>query len=71
MASKTPRTNSIGEERYVTVDYVAQICGVSISAVKKALYRGTLPSLKLFGRRVVSSKDLAVYLAEQRAAEKW
>jgi excisionase family DNA binding protein len=50
----------------LSVAQVAQRCGVSPDAVRRAIRRGDLPASKVFGRIRIAEKDLDAYIQAGR-----
>lgn len=50
----------------LSVEQVAQQCGVSQDVVRRAIRRGDLPATKVFNRVRVDEDDLAAYIEQGR-----
>ncbi len=54
--------DNIEAEGNYTIKEVADICGVSYSAISAHIKRGNIESRKIFGKMYISGSDLLKYL---------
>ena len=66
MRESAARVNNVGADRLLSVEEVAERCGLSRRAVYRAIERGELAASRLCSRLRIRSEDVEAWIAANR-----